>query len=54
MFDCVKGSNQSENRPLSEDGSDPKLEAPDHRVSVHVTGLLPFVLLVVRKIFPLR
>ena len=53
MFDCVKGKNQSDNRLLPEDGSD-KLEALDHRVSIHVTGLLPLVLLFVRKNFPLR
>jgi hypothetical protein len=51
MFDCVKGNSQSDNRLQPEDGPD-KLEKLDHRLSIHVTGLL--VLLFVRKYFPLR
>jgi hypothetical protein len=54
MFDFVKGGDKSENRLSAEQSPDDNLEKLDHRVSIHVSGLFPFVFLVVRKTFPLR
>lgn len=54
MFDFVKGGGKSENRLSAEQSPDDNLEKLDHRVSIHVSGLFPFVFLVVRKTFPLR
>ncbi len=57
MFDCVKTDDRNgKNRFATEyeagEGSPDTPEKSDHRISIHVTGLL--VLLFLRKYFPLR
>jgi hypothetical protein len=47
MFDCVKGRSH-ESQLLAEDGHDTRQNTTDHKVSIHVTGLIPLVFLCVR------
>jgi hypothetical protein len=53
MFDCIKGRSH-ESQTLAEDGHDTRQSTTDHKVSIHVTGLIPLVLLFVRKGIPVR
>jgi hypothetical protein len=53
MFDCVK-TRSHESQLGAGDGDDTRQDTTDHRVSIHVTGILPLVFLFVRKSIPVR